>query len=358
MINFYSKLAIKFRFLFKFSNWKISKMNAHYSVSTTEKRTFFLWPFLLMVPALILIIMFTVVPLAFTINSAFFPRKNLASASSVEFSLTLGFERVVNQELFKVGVRNSILYGLFSLPVTLIIALTISSSIALLYRKWAKGFWQTVFFLPYVTSGVAISLAFVNLFSTKFGIINQILGTNISWLSSGDSNGWQAFGAIFILGVWQNLAFYILILTTAMLSVDKNLYKSASIDGSGQFKQFFKITLPSIKSTTSFLITIGVIGGIKVFPLALFGNNSDLAFIHGGGTLILFVFREVVNSRFEAAGAASIIFFLIGLAYTIVLRSGIEIVIRSSVKWGEWRVQNKVTNSKLNYKTQFKQKQF
>ncbi|WP_429997453.1 ABC transporter permease subunit, partial [Mycoplasmopsis bovis] len=72
---------------------------------------------------------------------------------------------------------------------------------------------------------------------------------------------------LLVHGIWSGLAFNVLIFTTAMLSVDKNLYKSASIDGIGGIKQFFTITLPSIKSTTTFLITMGIISGNTLIPL-------------------------------------------------------------------------------------------
>ncbi|WP_429978061.1 ABC transporter permease subunit, partial [Mycoplasmopsis bovis] len=83
---------------------------------------------------------------------------------------------------------------------------------------------------------------------------NTIFNIKVPWLEKGDAFAFEALFPLLVHGLWSGLAFNVLIFTTAMLSVDKNLYKSASIDGIGGIKQFFTITLPSIKSTTTFLI--------------------------------------------------------------------------------------------------------
>ena len=129
-----------------------------------------------------------------------------------------------------------------------------------------------------------------------------------------------------------------LIFTTAMLGVDKTHYKAASIDGAGPIKQFFLITLPSISKTTNFLITVGIIGAIKVFPLALYNNDPYVANINGGGTMMLYVFKLVKAGNFQAAGAASLVLVAVGIAFSIVLRNGIKYSTVLAEKWGERRV--------------------
>ncbi|ADE19495.1 carbohydrate ABC transporter permease [Mycoplasma crocodyli] len=346
MTNMYAWIAKTFPFLFKYGTKKVAAKKPNISASYLEKKTPFYKPFLLILPGVIIISLFTIAPFFITIKDAFLPLDNPADPQSAHFSLD-GFKYLLKDPLYGVALRNSLLYGLLSLPIIISISLIISSAISLLYKKWARGLWQTIFFLPYVTSGVAISLTFINIFDAKFGVINSAFGVNIAWLTSGNDSGWNAFVAMFILGIWQNLAFNILIFTTAMLSVDKNLYKSASIDGSGTVKQFFKITLPSINKTTTFLITIGVIGGIKVFPLALFSNNPAEAILNGGSTLMLYVYNAVISSRFSDAGVASIFLFLIGVAFSTILRGGFDIVIKLANQLGERNVQTKINSTKL-----------
>jgi multiple sugar transport system permease protein len=113
-----------------------------------------------------------------------------------------------------------------------------------------------------------------------------------------------------------------------MLSVDRKLYKSASIDGAGPIKQFFAITLPSISRTTTFLLTIGVIGAIKVFPLALFKNNPQDALDNGGSTLLIYIYAKLqVSHNYMLAGAASLMILVVSILFSFSVRKGLSLTI-------------------------------
>ncbi|MFV8434777.1 carbohydrate ABC transporter permease [Mycoplasma sp. 3137] len=277
--------------------------------------------------------MFTITPMFLNIIESFRSQDGGATMRN--------YQSIFTDPRFAVGVRNSFIYGMIVLPFVMMISLVISSVIAKLYRKYAKGFWQTVFFMPYVTNGVAVSLAFIQLFST-YGLLNKILGTNVPWLQTNDPYTFNALVAMVINGIWNGLAFNILIFTTAMLGVDKNLYRSASIDGTGGVKQFFTITLPSIKSTINFLITLGIIGGLKVFPLALFENKPADAFNAGGGTLMLYVYLQTQSGNIQLAGAASISLFIIGVVFSSLVRGGFFMIQTTLNNLGERNVWIKV----------------
>lgn len=321
-------------------NWSLksqSRKKAALSHSILDRRTPLWLPLLFLLPGFVLIMMFTVVPLILNLRASLF---------NAQGELTLqNYVNTFTDPRFAVGVRNSFIYGLAVLPFVMAISLTISSVIAKLHRKWAKGFWQTVFFLPYITNAVAVSTAFIQLFSSN-GLLNLFLGSKIPWLETADQFTFNALLAMFINGIWSGLAFNILIFTTAMLGVDKNLYKSASIDGCGEIKQFFKITLPSIKGTINFLITLGIIGGLKVFPLALFSNKPENAFAYGGGTLMLYVYLVTKNGNFALAGASAISLFIIGVSYSSVIRGGFFMVQLTLNNLGERNVWVKVKATK------------
>ncbi|MHA0272653.1 carbohydrate ABC transporter permease [Mycoplasma sp. 48589B] len=329
----HSKIQSKFPFLFNWSVKKQSNRKSTLSHSILDERTPFWKPMLLLLPGLILLLMFTITPMFLNIISSF-------QTKSGDFTVN-NYVKVFSDPRFAVGVRNSFIYGMFVLPFVMMISLVISSVIAKLYRKYAKGFWQTVFFMPYVTNGVAVSLAFIQLFGT-YGLLNKMLGTHVAWLETQDPYTFNALVAMIVNGIWNGLAFNILIFTTAMLGVDKNLYRSASIDGTNGFKQFFTITLPSIKSTINFLITLGIIGGLKVFPLALFENKPVNAFNAGGGSLMLYVYLQTQNGDFQLAGAASISLFIIGVTFSSMVRGGFFMVQTSLNNLGERNVWVKV----------------
>ncbi|UUD34940.1 sugar ABC transporter permease [Mycoplasmopsis caviae] len=340
--RFWIWLCRTFPFLLHFSLKKQAGRKSAISGSVIDKRKPFIVPFLLILPGIIVLALFTLVPFIFNLIYSFLTPNN---------SFTLqNFSDLFENREFAVGFRNSFIYGLLILPISMAVSLLVSSLIASIVRKRAQGFWQTIFFLPYVTNIVAVSLAFVQIFQ-KNGTFNTIFGLNIGWLDPQEKDPAYAMTSIFVMivnGVWNGLAFNILLFTTAMLSVDKNLYRSASIDGVSNFKQFFTITLPSIMKTITFIVTMGIINGIKVFPLALFENNPAAAINSGASTLMLYIFQWASDSSKKAAnisGAASVMLFVIGVCYSTIIRGGFSTLTLASLNLGESNVWNKIKNS-------------
>ncbi|OAB49192.1 carbohydrate ABC transporter permease [Mycoplasmopsis gallinarum] len=350
--SFWAKLSLKFGFLSKYSAKKQAEIKAQsLSGSIIDKRTPAVQPLTILIPTLLIITLFTVVPLVLNIKNAFFI--DLPDGTS-QFTFQ-NFENVINDPAFAVAFRNSLIYGLIVLPFVMAISLLISSTIANVYRKWARGIWQTIFFLPYVTNAIAVSLSFIQLFDPN-GLFNKAFNLNVPWLESNDQFGFNALLPIIIQGIWSGLAFNVLIFTTAMLSVDKNLYRSASIDGIGTIKQFFTITLPSIKSTTTFLITMGIINGIKVFPLAIFNNQPSDAITNGASTLMIFVYRFTKAANYAYASSAALSLFIIGVIYSTLIRGGFNTILKVSQNLGEYNVWTRIKNSPVMIEYQAKKK--
>ncbi|EGV00332.1 oligosaccharide ABC transporter permease [Mycoplasmopsis columbina SF7] len=356
--KFWAGLSIKIPKLSRFSaNQQIKTKAGSLSESIVEKETASYKPLAILLPMIFIIITFTIAPLIFNIKFAFTKEVIINGVAHSQFTFE-NFNAVLQDPAFAVGFRNSLIYGLIVLPFSIAISLLISSTIANLYAKTAKGFWQTIFFLPYVTNAVAISLTFLQLFQPT-GLINSAFGLGkIPWLESQDQFSFKAMVAIISQGIWGQLAFNILIFTTAMLSVDKNQYRSASIDGIGKVKQFFTITLPSIKSTTSFLITLGIINGIKVFPNAIFDNNPTKAIANGGSSLMVYVYRFVKSGNLAYGSAAALCLFGIGVFYSSIIRGGFRVALEVTINKGEHNVWNKIKNSQvmIEYQTQKKQR--
>ncbi|MGY6172209.1 carbohydrate ABC transporter permease [Candidatus Mycoplasma pogonae] len=338
-------------------NWLISfkTKNSNQDLNILSKKIPFWKPFLFLMPFLLVILIFTIIPFGLSLEKSFAPGQDIESVGKDTWGIQ-AYQAVAEDENFQVSIRNSILYGLISLPITLLIALLISSAIAHVHRKFARGFWQTVFFLPYVTNSIAIATAFLYFFDSSIGIINSITGYETKWLNSGNYNTFNALTVTLAHGIWSHLPFQILLLVTAMLSVDKTLYKAASIDGASNFKQFIRITLPSIKRTLNLLITLAIIGGIKVFPLALFETKPEKAMQNGGATIMIYIYDAIKQGNYSIAGAATIIMFLIGILFSIVLKSAIALTLKFTKWWGEKRVYNKIKNSTKVSKNLFSKK--
>ena len=224
-------------------------------ISYIGKRTPLWKPLLFLIPSLALIIYIMIIPMVTTTQRAFLVPNSSHKVGNESFGFA-NFQDTFNDSDFKKALSNSLLYAILVVPISITISLIISVAISNLIRKKARTAAQTIFFIPYVTSIIAISMAFMFLFSTS-GIINKIFGTRIQWLTNPDPNSYTAFFVILLQGIWTSLAFQILIFTTAILGVNKDRYKAASIDGAGPVKQFFSITLPSINRTLNFVITVG-----------------------------------------------------------------------------------------------------
>ncbi len=324
------------------------KLERHANPKTKDlyrvnRKTPFWKAFLLMTPALLILIVFTVVPFIFAVRDGIFVNDNDAYDTAPSFH---NFKTVLEDPFFHQALKNSLLYAIIAVPLILIISLVISSAISSVIRKRLRGIIQTIFFLPYVTSAISISLAFAFLFDYDTGMINGIItaagGKKMQFTN--DSTGHGAMIVMVAFGVWRGLAFNILIFTTAMLAVDKTRYKAAAIDGSGPVKQFFKITIPSINGTINFLVTMGIIGAIKVFPLALFDNNPSTAKVNGAFTLMLYVYDQINVPNFGKAGVASIYILIISISFSVIVKGGFNQIIKLTNYLGEKRVANKIKN--------------
>ncbi|WP_029513591.1 carbohydrate ABC transporter permease [Mycoplasmopsis primatum] len=350
--SFWTKLSHKVPVLSKLAiNKQANNKTQSLSESIVDKRTPAWKPFSMLLPTIIILLTFTIIPFFINIEHAFLkPTENGNRVFTLEY-----FSELIKDEKYAVGVRNALMYGLIVLPFVMSISLLISSLIASVYRKWARSIWQTIFFLPYITNAVAVSLSFIQFFAPN-GMLNSILNIKVPWLEKGDIFAFEPLLPLLVNGVWSGLAFNILIFTTAMLSVDKNLYRSASIDGIGGVKQFFTITLPSIKSTTTFLITMGIINGIKVFPLALFNNNSTDAITRGASSLMLYVYHMTRSGKDALASASAIMLFVIGFTYSLIIRRGFNAIIVASINLGESNVWKKIKTSPVMIEYQAQKK--
>ncbi|MCC3161157.1 MAG: sugar ABC transporter permease [Mollicutes bacterium PWAP] len=331
--------------MIKKTKLKIRSNKKNQDLQYLNKKTPLWKPLLFLSSSLIFIIALMVIPFIITATySGTVPGKHKASDS---YFGTKSFENVFQDFYFKNAIQNSILFAILVIPITVLISLTISGIISTLFNKKLQSSAQTLFFLPYITNALSISLAFAYLFDTQTGFINNAFGLNIAWLDDQSSNSFNAMFVILIKGVWTGIAFQILIFTNAMMSVDKDKYKAAAIDGASRITMFFKITLPSIKKSVGFIIAVGLIGSIKVFPLALFDNNVNAAKNNGGMTLMMYVYQNIHDGHYYIASAAVIILVLISIALSLTINNSYKLTINLIEKIGAKIEKNKIEYSIL-----------
>ena len=277
------------------------------------------WLYLL--PALIFLGVFMIYPLFDVIVYSF--EEGYNSASQTFFGTGLyNFSYVLHDPYFLQAIKNTFILVIITVPVSTGLSLLIS--LALSSIKKLKDLFQTLYFLPYVTNTLAVGLVFMILFKkTAYsdGLINLLI--NIFGGESVDFIGgpyWAKILVMSIYTIWIVLPFKILILTSALASVNKVYYNAARVDGTSKARIFFKITLPLISPMIVYLVITGFIGAFKAYSdaVALFGVNLNAA---GMNTIVGYVYDMLYGNSGgypSYASAAAIILFAIVLTITVI----------------------------------------
>ena len=190
--------------------------------------------------------------------------------------------------------------------------------------KKLKELFQTIYFLPYVTNTLAVGLVFMILFKkTAYsdGLVNVLINSlGYSSIDFIDGPYWAKMFVLCFYTIWVVLPFKILILTSALASVNQDLYKAARIDGTSKFRIFTKITLPMISPMIFYLIITGFIGAFKAYSdvVAIFGTDLNAA---GMNTIVGYIYDMLYGSSGgypSFASAAAIVLFVIVLTITVI----------------------------------------
>lgn len=277
------------------------------------------WLYLL--PAFAFVGVFMLYPLVDVLIYSFEEGYNFASGESFGTGL-YNYAYVLRDPYFLQALKNTFILVAITVPISTLLALAIS--LALSGIKWLRRAYQTIFFLPYVTNTLAVGLVFMILFKrTPYsdGFVNFIItslgGEAIDFI---DGAYWAKMLVLCIYTIWVVLPFKILILTSALASVDETYYNAARIDGTGERRIFLRITLPMISPTISYLIITGFIGAFKAYSdaVALFGTELNLA---GMNTIVGYVYDMLYGDGGgypSFASAAAIILFCIVLTITCI----------------------------------------
>jgi multiple sugar transport system permease protein len=221
------------------------------------------------------------------------------------------YNDVLETNFVNYAIPNTFIIVFVTVPLSTLIALLIS--VGLNKLPFFQKFFQTVFFLPYVTNAIAIGMVFSVMFDDK-GIINFIFGSNIDWLGSG-----QAIGMIplCIYIIWHSLPFKILILLSGLQGIDKQYYNAAKIDGASSGKILWKITVPLMSPQIMYILVTSFIGAFKEYTsvVGLFNGPGTLSGTKDMYTMVYYIYDNL-SSHTSFAAAAAVFLFLVILAFT------------------------------------------
>ena len=277
------------------------------------------WLYLL--PAFAFLGVFMVYPLIDVLIYSFEEGFNFASQTHFGIG-SYNYQYVLHDPYFLQALKNTFILVLITVPLSTGIALLISVGLNSIQKL--RELYQTIYFLPYVTNTLAVGLVFMILFKkTPYtdGLANLIL----SWFHAGpidfiDGPYWAKMFVLCFYTVWVVMPFKVLILTSALASVDHTYYNAARIDGTSKWRMFKKITLPMISPTLFYLIITGFIGAFKAYSdaVALFGTDLNAAEMN---TIVGYIYDMLYGNSGgypSYASAAAIILFTIVLTITCI----------------------------------------
>ena len=277
------------------------------------------WLYLL--PAFLFLGVFMIYPLIDVFVYSF--EEGYNSASQTVFGTgTYNYSYVLHDPYFLQALKNTFLLVIITVPLSTLFALLISAALSSI--KKLRELFQTIYFLPYVTNTLAVGLVFMILFKkTAYseGLINLLInwfgGPSVDFI---DGPYWAKMFVLCFYTIWVVMPFKILILTSALSSVNTMYYNAAKVDGTSPFRIFYKITLPMISPMLFYLIITGFIGAFKAYSdaVALFGTDLNAAEMN---TIVGYVYDMLYGDSGgypSYASAAAIILFAIVLTITCI----------------------------------------
>jgi multiple sugar transport system permease protein len=278
-------------------------------------------PYVLLSPFLLLFLVFSVFPLFFSVYLAFQSWEPTSGLDAMQFVGWGNFTFALQDEWFGKSLKNTLWLALVSGVPQHLVALPLAYFIHTSF----KGLRDSVvgaYFMPYITSSVAIAILFSSLFSTDYGLINAALkalhsvpglghlisGVPIDWLNEPEN----IKPAVSMIVFWRYVGFNVVLYLAALQTIPADIYEAATMDGAGRFQKFWYIALPNLRPMIFFGVTLSVIGGLQLFeePFILTGGKggSDQA----GMTAAVYLYRMAFDfNDFGAASAMSWLLFVL-----------------------------------------------
>lgn len=221
-------------------------------------------------PYAVFFLAFVAYPLCFSFI-LIFHRWNIVTP--MEWIALKNFARLTQDSLFFKALTNTLIFLVIHIPLQIVVALGCAM---LLNRKLrARGFFRSIYFLPVVVSGVAVTILWQQLYAFDYGVLNTLLRSvglpPVPWLVD---PSW-AMPSIALMATWKNVGMYIVLFLAGLQNIPGELYEAASIDGATPAKRFWFITLPMLNPTIVVIVVLSTIGGFSLFiePYVLTGGG-------------------------------------------------------------------------------------
>lgn len=266
-------------------------------------------------PNLLGFAIFTLGPILFSFLLAFM---HWDGSNDMTFAGIDNFIKLFDDRIFLISLWNTIVYTVFSVPLTLVVALGIA---VLLNQKIAgRNFFRTAMFFPYVASLVAVAVVWNMVFNPEMGPVNMFLyrlGMDSQSLPGWSADNDWAMTSVVMFGVWKNMGYYMVIYLAGLQGIGRELYEAAEIDGANSWQKFTRITIPQLGPTTFFVSIMLMIQSFKVFDQILLLTQG------GPGSSTMVLGYHLYNTAFVSwelgySSAIAMVLFLLVLTVTVI----------------------------------------
>lgn len=258
---------------------------------------------------------FTLVPMVFALVLAFISWDG-SWANPMTFVGVNNFTRLFSDQKFIQALVNTVLYTIVTVPLTM--GASLGLALLLNQKIFARNFFRTMMFFPYVASMVAVTAVWNMLFNPSMGPVNMILsGLGVENLPRWSADPNFAMITVILFSIWKFMGYYMIIYLAGLQGVNPELHEAASLDGANTWQRFWYVTLPQLKPTTFFVTIMLTIQCFKVYDIFLMITN----FGPGGKTRVLvsYIYDNAFVSRdFGYASAVAMVLFALVLVVTLI----------------------------------------
>ncbi len=272
----------------------------------TEKRKEAIVGWLFIAPEIIGFLLLMIFPLIFSLVLSFSSWNLIGGFSEISFVGLDNFIKMFKDERVFLALKNNLIFTFMVVPISMVISLIIAAVIN--SKIYLKSYFKVAFFIPYISSMIAVGAVWRALYHPSQGPINQFLMSigitdPPTWLASTSAS----LMAIIIISIWAQIGYVIVIYLAGLTNIPQSLYEAAKIDGASSLQSFFKITLPLLGPTHIFLAITLLISSFKVFDLIKF--LTDGGPVDSSVVLVYLIYQEGFE-RFNMGYASALSWLL------------------------------------------------
>ena len=264
------------------------------------------WGYIMIAPTIIGLVVLNIWPFIQTLYTSFCEHLGFGRYKFIGIQ---NYIDVFQRPEFWQATWNTIYFCILTVPVGLFLSLMVAM---LLNAKIKfKGGFRTIFFLPMVCAPAAVAMVWRWIFNGQFGILNQILGVQVNWVTDSKT----VMIACAIVAIWSNIGYDAVLLLSGLQNISKSYYEAASIDGASRITQFFQITLPQVSPTLFVVMIMRLMSSIKVYDLLFMMVRETNPAVTSVQSLMYLFYRESFIAGSRGTGSAIVIWtvLLIGL---------------------------------------------